>query len=349
MTLQGKTLSLVGLLGVGALMQAAMLLAAQAQGQMNMICSAPQPICDAVVKEFSTQGGINVSMVRLSTGEAYAKLRAEARNPKTDFWFSGGHDSHYQAAEENLLQPYQSPNIANLIPMAQKMAKETGYRSVPNTLGMLGFSYNTQLVKEKNLPIPTSWADLLKPEYRQEIAFSNPNSAGTAYILLSTLTHLMGEDEAFDYMKKLNDNIANYGRSGAGATGQVARGEAAIAITMTHDAKALARQGFPIEISHPREGTGWSLDGTAIVNGARNMEEAKKFMDWILTPQAQAINIRNGFSAYPTAIGTQISKDVVDIEGITLLDIDPKIYGSTTMRQHLLARWDREIGAIAGR
>jgi len=97
------------------LMVATMVVPARAQGQLNMICSSLQSVCDAVIAEFSKQTGINVSFIRLSAGEAYAKLRAEARNPKTDIWFSGTNEPHYQAANEDLTESYQSPNLANLI------------------------------------------------------------------------------------------------------------------------------------------------------------------------------------------------------------------------------------------
>jgi len=321
---------------------------AQAQGQLNMICASTQSVCDAVVHEFGTKAGINIDMIRLSTGEAYAKIRAESRNPKTDIWFGGTHDPHYQAADEDLIISYQSPSLAGLVPIAQKMAEDTGYRATSFAIAVLGFTYNTQMLKEKNLPEPQCWVDLLRPEYKQEIALSNPNTAGTDYSILVALVDLLGEDGAFDYLKKLSPNVANYNKSSNAVAGQAARGEVAIAVAFLHDINTMIRQGFPLEAVAPSDGVGHTLDGLSIVAGARNLEQAKAFVDWILTPKAQSINIDNGLNSYPTAKGTKFSDYTVNIEEMNLIDMNHKLQGSPEMRRALLARWDREIGAIAG-
>jgi len=322
---------------------------ARAQGQLNMICSSPQSVCDAVTAEFSKQTGINVSFIRLSAGETYAKLRAEARNPKTDIWFSGTNEPHYQAANENLTEVYKSPNLDNLIPLGQKMAEDTGYRATAFSVGVVGFSWNKDLLQEKGLPEPHSWSDLLRPEYKGEIALSNPNTAGTGYSILVTLVDLMGEDQAFDYLKQLNPNISSYTKSGGVPAGQVARGEVAIGISFLHDANMMVEQGFPVETTAPTEGTGYSLIGVSIVKGARNLEAAQKFVDWILSAEGQAVDVRSGINTYPTVKGLPLSPYTVDISKMKLLDLDQKLYGSPESRKQLLNRWDREIGPIAGR
>jgi len=322
---------------------------AQAQGQLNMICSSPQPVCDATIAEFSKQTGINVSFIRLSAGETYAKLRAEARNPKTDVWFSGTNEPHYQAANENLTESYQSPSIENLIAIGQKMSEDTGYRAHAFSIGAIGFIYNKNLLQEKGLSIPRSWADLLKPEYKGEIALSNPNTAGTGYSILVTLVDLMGEDGAFDYLKKLNPNVSSYSKSGSAAAGQTARGEVAIGITFLHDANMMLAQGFPVVLVAPEEGTGYTLAGVSIVKGARNMQAAKTFVDWILSLEGQAVDMASGMNTYPTVKGLPLSQYTVDITKMKLLELDQKFYGSPESRQHLLNRWDKEIGPIVGR
>jgi len=320
----------------------------QAQGQLNMICGATQPVCDNVVAAFSAKTGIDVNMIRMSTGEAYARIRSEARNPKTDVWFSGTHDPHYQAADEDLTYPYKSTQYDNLIPLAQKMANDTGNRSTSYAVGVLGFIYNEDLLKQKNITAPQCWSDLLKPEYKGEVSLANPNTAGTGYSIIVALDNLMGEEGAFDYLKKLNNNVSAYNKTGSTATAQASRGEVAVAIGFLHDAMTTIKQGFPLGTSVPCEGTGYTLDGLSIVKGAKNLEEAKAFVDWILTPDAQYINIENGLNnAYPTAKGTKLSQYTVSIEGVKLLDLDQKLYGSTEKRRSLLGRWDKEIGAIA--
>jgi len=229
------------------------------------------------------------------------------------------------------------------------MAQDTDYKANAFSIGAIGFVYNKNLMQEKGLPQPHSWADLLKEEYRGEIALSNPNTAGTGYSILVTLVDLMEKDGAFDYLKKLNSNISSYSKSGAAAAGQAARGEVAIGITFLHDANMMVAQGFPLELVAPEEGTGYSLAGVSIVIGARNMQDAKTFVDWILSPEGQAVDMASGMNTYPTVKGLPLSQYVVDVTKMKLLDLDQKLYGPPESRQQLLSRRDKEIGTIAGR
>ena len=80
--------------------------------------------------------------------------------------------------------------------------------------GALGFGFNTELLAKKNVKPPACWADLLKPEFKGEIQMANPNSSGTAYVAIATLVQLMGEEKAFDYLKKMHANVNAYTRSG---------------------------------------------------------------------------------------------------------------------------------------
>ena len=91
------------------------------------------------------------------------------------------------------------------------------------------------LLKEKGVEGPKCWADLVKPEYKGEVQVANPNSSGTAYTMLATLVQIMGEEDAFAYLKKLNENINQYTKSGAAPSQAASRGETLIGITFQHD------------------------------------------------------------------------------------------------------------------
>jgi iron(III) transport system substrate-binding protein len=68
---------------------------------------------------------------------------------------------------------------------------------------------NTTELAAKNLPLPTSWDDLLKPEYKGLIVMPNPNSSGTGYLSVSAILQLMGQDEGWKYLDKLNEYLLN--------------------------------------------------------------------------------------------------------------------------------------------
>src|SRR4029078_168836 len=147
-----------------------------------------------------------------------AQIVAEKANPKLDVWFGGTGDPHLQAAEQRLLEKYRSPKLKDLQPWARKQAEQSKYRTVGMYLGVLGIGYNTELLAKKKAPSPACWRDLIKPEFANDVQMANPNASGTAYTAIATLVQVMGEDEAFRYLKALHRNINNYPPSCRAAT-----------------------------------------------------------------------------------------------------------------------------------
>ncbi|PDT82544.1 ABC transporter substrate-binding protein [Sinorhizobium sp. BJ1] len=320
---------------------------AQANGTLNLICSADVVICEQLEGAFEKETGISVNMVRLSSGETYAKVRAEARNPKTDIWWAGTGDPHLQAASEGLTLEYKSPMLGELNDWAVKQAESANYRTVGVYAGALGWGYNTELFKQKNLKEPKCWADLLDASFKGEIQIANPNSSGTAYTALATLVQIMGEDEAFDYLKKLNANVSQYTKSGSAPVKAAARGETAIGIVFMHDAVAQAVEGFPVKAVAPCEGTGYEIGSMSIIKGAKNLDNAKKWYDWVLSAKVQSSMKEAKSFQIPSNKSAEVPKEAPKLEDIKLIDYDFKTYGDPAKRKALLERWDREIGASA--
>lgn len=242
------------------------------------------------VAEFEAKTGVKVEWVRMSSGETLTRIRAEKDNPKASVWYGGPADAYIAAREEGLLEKYVSPNAAK-IPAQFKDAE--GYWS-GIYVGLLGFGYNTKLMEEKKLTPPTSWEDLLKPEFKGQIAVANPGSSGTSYTVLATMVQLLGEEKGLDYMKKLHPQVAQYPKSGT-APGQMAgRGEVLIGISFAHDIVKYAKEGMPLKVAFPSEGTGYEIGAVALIKGGPDQEAAKLFIDWALTKEAQELGQKYG-------------------------------------------------------
>lgn len=320
---------------------------ALAAGELNLICAADVVICEQMQGDFQKAHDIKVNMVRMSSGEAYAKIRAEARNPKTDLWWAGTGDPHLQAASEGLTEEYKSPMLDQLQDWAKSQAESSGFKTVGVYAGALGWGYNTEIFKQKGYKEPTCWADLLAPELKGEIQVANPNSSGTAYTALASLVQIMGEDKAFEYLKALNANISQYTKSGSAPVKAAARGETGLGIVFMHDAVAQTSEGFPVKPIAPCEGTGYEIGSMSIVKGARNMENAKVWYDWSLKPDVQSRMKDAKSFQLPSNKSSEIPKEAPRFEDIKLIDYDFKTYGDPERRKALLERWDREIGAVA--
>ena len=321
-------------------------LGASAQGQVNIICSVQAEWCNMISTVYARTTGTKVNMALKGSGEALAQLIAEKDNPKTDVWFGGTGDPHLQAAESGLSVEYKSPSLAQLYPWAQQQAQQSGYKTVGIYSGPLGFGYNTELLKKKKLTAPKAWADLLKPEWKGDIQVANPASSGTAYTMIATLVQLMGEDKAFEYLKGLHKNVSSYTRSGTGPIKAVARGETAVSISFVHDAPQERMQGFPVETVTPAEGTGAEIGSMSIIKGARNMDAAKKFYEWALTPQAQTFGAAAKQFQLPSNKSTPVDANVPDFKKIKMINYDYAKYGASAERRRLIARWEKDVNSL---
>lgn len=318
--------------------------AAQAQAPLTVYCSILEEQCRAGIAAFEKATGAKVTMVRKSTGEALAQIRAEAANPRADVWWGGPGDSHIQGAEEGLTVEYKSPMLPELYDWASRFAQQSGYRATGTYLGALGFGYNTKVLASRGLPEPKCWADLLDPKYRDEVQVSDPNSSGTAYVMLATLVQLMGEDKAFDYMKALHKNINQYTKSGAAPVKAVALGETGIGIAFMHDMVTMIAEGAPVKTVAPCEGTGYETGSISIVKGGKNTELAQKFVDWALTADTQKlVGADQKIYSIPSNKNAAISPDAPKLSEMKLINYDVPKYGSVAERTRLLKKWDADV------
>jgi iron(III) transport system substrate-binding protein len=318
---------------------------AAAQGNLTVYCVVQEEWCQAMVNAFQAETGITVAMTRKSSGETYAQVAAEAANPRGDIWWGGTGDPHLQAAEEGLTEPYESPMMSELHDWAIQQHKISGGRTVGIYLGALGYGYNTEIIEERGIEPPACWADLIKPEFEGEVQVANPNSSGTAYTFLATLVQIMGEEEAFEYLRALDANVNQYTKSGAAPGQAAARGETAVGITFLHDIiTPIVTTNAPLKPVAPCEGTGFEIGSMSIIKGAQNLENAKKWYDWALTADAQAIGAQANSYQNPSNKNAPIPEVAPDMSEIKLIDYDFAKFGSSEERQRLLSKWDAEIG-----
>src|SRR5262249_21722715 len=159
------------------------------------------------------------------------------------------------------------------------------------------------------------------------------------YTMLATMVQLKGEEAAFTYLKNLHRNINQYTRSGAAPARAAATGESLVGITFLHDAMTQAITGAPVKVVAPCEGTGYEIGSMSIIKGARNMDNAKKWYDWALTPDAQAIGAAAQAFQVPSNKNAPVPVQSPKLSEIKLIAYDFAKYGSSAERTRLLARW----------
>lgn len=226
---------------------------------------------------------IKVNIVRDSTGIVTAKLLAEKDNPQADLVWGTAASSLLIADQQGILAPYAPQGLENV----QEKFRDS--RNPPHWVGidvwMSAFCVNTIETANKNIPIPTSWEDLINPVYQNQIVMSNPASSGTGFLSVSAILQIMGEEKGWEYLENLHKNIAQYMHSGSKPCRVAGSGEYPIGISFGYRAVKQKNEGEPIEPVFPKEGSGWDIEANALVEKPQIKEAAKTFLDWAITPE----------------------------------------------------------------
>ena len=141
-------------------------------------------------------------------------------------------------------------------------------------------------MEEKGLDVPTSYEDLLDPQYKDLISMPNPASSGTGYMFLISLVNEWGEDEAFEYFDALSENVLSFTTSGSGPVNALITKEVAIGLGMIPNAVTKINEGYDLDILFFEEGSPYSVYGQGIVAGNEEDEvvvEVFKYLSGELT------------------------------------------------------------------
>ncbi|HJU47319.1 MAG TPA: ABC transporter substrate-binding protein [Gaiellaceae bacterium] len=307
-----------------------------------MLCTPQEEWCQVMVAAFEAETGVDTNYVRLSSGEALARLQAGAESPEFSVWWGGPADGFVAANAEGLLEPYVSPNAA-AIPDEYKDPDGvwTGVY-----VGALGFCSNTAVLGELGVDVPTSWDDLTDPALEGQVAIAHPASSGTAYTAMFTqVLRLGGEDEAIAYLQDVHSNVLQYTSSGAAPAEMAGRGEVAVSVVFSHDCVRNFEAGFSdLEVSFPEEGTGYEIGGAALIAGAPEPNAAKAWIDWALEAETQEIGPNEADSfQLPTNPDAAVHEASVNLDEVNLVDYDFQAAGEA--REALTQRFEDEVAA----
>lgn len=220
----------------------------------------------------------NIVVEYISTGNHGAKLLAEGTSTDVDIV----HDLDYaylaQLAEAGVLADLSGYDYSIYMPDTKE---STNYIVECRNGGAI--ILNTKVLKEKGLAEPTSYEDLLKPEYEGLISMPNPKSSGTGYMFLKSLVNAWGEEKAFAYFDKLTPNVLQYTSSGSGPVNALVQEEAAVGLGMTAQAVLQINAGAPLKVVYFEEGSPFNLYGQTMIKGKETRESVKRVFDYIIS------------------------------------------------------------------
>jgi iron(III) transport system substrate-binding protein len=234
---------------------------------------------------------LDIKCIRLSTGELGARMLAERKNPQADCVWGWAVTNMADFADRGMLEKYKPKGWKNI---PDKFKDPNGYWTAID-LYMAAFVLNTDVMKKKNLPKPKGWKDLTNPVYKGMLVMPNPASSGTGFLQVASILEMFDPDyakkpvkknKAWDFLKELDKNMAQYIKSGSKPAKLTAAGEFAIGCSFAFVYSSLKKKGFPVEMVLPAEGAGYELESNALLKGAKHRREAKKFLDWAISEDA---------------------------------------------------------------
>ncbi|MEJ2665573.1 MAG: ABC transporter substrate-binding protein [Deinococcales bacterium] len=311
--------------------------AAWASAQLVVYSSVDEENARKILNAFTDATGVQVQMVFLSSGPALSRIEAEKNRPQADVWFGAPSENHILAKDRGLTQPYVSANAAAL-PADFKDAQGYWHAIYTNPLA---FGVRTDILAQRNAPVPASWADLTKPAYQGLIQMPSPQSSGTAYNVVLTLRTIYGEDGAFAYMQQLDPNVQTYTQSGTAPSGALGVGETAVAIQFTPGFLKLVDEGFPVKVVFPTEGVGYEVAAMSILKGARHLGEAEQLVDWMTSVEGQQALATQKTYFLPIRSDVSAGPGIPSLDSIKLVSFDPEYAAAN--RQRLVDRWVQDV------
>jgi iron(III) transport system substrate-binding protein len=229
---------------------------------------------------------LEINIIRLSTGELGARMLAEKDNPQADVVWGWAVTDMEQFVPKGLLVPYKPKGVERL----EKRFVHPQYMYVGIDMYIAAFCVNTKVMKEKNLPMPKGWNDLLDPRFKGLVTMPNPVASGTGFLQVASILQMYGakegKEDGWEFLKKLDKNIGQYIKSGSRPAKMTAAGEFAVGASFEFVVAELIKQGFPVQFVFPVEGAGYEVEANALMKGAKNPDAAKRFLDWAITDNA---------------------------------------------------------------
>jgi iron(III) transport system substrate-binding protein len=283
-----RCLSIVAAFGLAVSFAAAPVAAAQQKRQVQVYTALENEQLPTVKAAIETAvPGAQVVWTRDSTGVMTRRFLAERDRPGADLVLGHALTALLLFERMGLLEAYKPAGADALKEAFRDNTPPYTWTGMDAYLGVICF--NTAAARKARIKAPTSWKDLVKPEYKGRLAMPHPGSSGTGYLMVGAWLQMMGEKEAWRFMDALHENIAVYTHSGSAPCIQAASGQRIAGIALDMRGASEKSRGAPLAVIIPSEGTGWDMEAFAIVKGTKNLDLAKKIADWAASKPANAL------------------------------------------------------------
>ena len=250
-------------------------------GKLVLYYSHAAEWSDPIIQGFEEKYGIDVELVSLGTGECLSRIQAEAANPQADIVWGGVVESYIPVAD--LFESYKSTEIDALY---EGVYDTENYKWYAFDLEPMVMVYNTENVQDA----PTKWEDLLREDFFGKIATADPVKSSSSFACIQAINAAYGQGEGgYEFLEKLIANLDGIILSSSSSVYKgTADGEYDVGLTYEEAALRYRDEGASIDVVYPEEGTNIFMSPVVIVKGGPNTENAKLFVDYVLSQEVQS-------------------------------------------------------------
>jgi iron(III) transport system substrate-binding protein len=290
---------------------------------------------DKYLKSFySAHPDVKVTVVRDSTGIITAKLLAEGAATPADLVWGTAVSSLLVLDSKDMIEPYKPAGFDRVLPMLKDA------NNPPKWVGIdaweAAFVVNKAELAKLGIEKIESYDDLLDPRLAGKVIMSNPASSGTGFLMVSGVLQLFGADKGWKYLDELDKNIAQYTHSGSAPAKRAAAGEFVVGISYGYAGVAQLKKEMPVDVVFPVEGSGWDVEGNALIKKAAVKNAAKLFLDWSLSDEFMNI-LKEDYAI----TGVEVEREALEGYSKNPLEqlIENDMYWAAENRDAILKDW----------
>ncbi len=266
---------------------------------VSVVTSFPKELTEAYKKAFEAKYPADkVEILNKNTAAGMAYVREQAVGSRPEVFWASAPDAFEVLAAQKLLQKVDSgnPNIPAKVGSYPINDPEGLYKG--QALAGYGIMWNTRYSKANKLPDPKEWADLMAPVYFGHVAISSPSRSGTTHLTLETILQGEGWDKGWNQMLRIAGNCAAITDRSFGVPDGVSSGQFGVGLVVDFFGLAPKNSGFPVEFVYPSV-TAIVPANIALVAGAKNAEVGKRFIQFTLSEEGQALLLDKKISRLP--------------------------------------------------
>jgi iron(III) transport system substrate-binding protein len=241
---------------------------------------------DFVARYREANPQVDVQFLDMGSREVLERVRAERNRPQADLWWGAAHTTFQTAADENLLAAYR-PTWADKVPADARDAQDRWY-GIYQTPEVI--VYNSDAVAAADAP--RDWDDVLDPKWRDKVLIRNPNPSDSMRAIFGAMIWRFYRESnspagGYDWLRRLDANVHEYTADGTLLMQKLARREGLISLWNMPDVHIYREQkNMPLAYVFPASGTPVITDAVAILRGAPHEEEARRFYEFVTTPES---------------------------------------------------------------